>query len=452
MAEQETTDVESDDDESFNYFLQVKQSPHTIIEGDIVDIVTGADIDGGVESTGTDFGVVFEDPTVEKGELWQNGDIPEGFDTTSEYNDTVRLAIEGTDNDYVRGMEVTEERVEEARERLADTNIDFEEDTYDTHRVKGVDYKVSDRTDKDTKVTSVTIEGEEHVTGMSLDGNAFEGSEVDEFDSDRIMVWYGGMSGQFVSRALDFNGMPFARYTDEGYLVKGLFQVPIGWRGEADVEQYDEVPTTDRKKLSTDLGRPPRVARPPVLRDDLGESRTFVAIGRYMGGDQYEAEVGLEAEDYTDFMSEFRKDIQPHEKDYDVTMVDMKYDDDADAVLSANFDNPNAVYAMYHGEGWQNQPESVATSSASDTSGASFDVEVDDSDDATPSDAERQFAEMVSEKIEGTGVEPDAAFESKGGLAGLADANSENFDEGYDVDTIRELVYDNTSHLSTSDL
>ena len=291
MAEQDTTADESEDaEDSFSYFPQVKQSPHTIIEGDIVDIVTGADIDGGVESTGTDFGVVFENPTVEKGELWQNGDIPENFDTTSEYNDTVRLAIEGTDNDYVRGSEVTEERVEKARERLADTDIDFENDTYDAHRVKGVDYKVSDRTDKDTKVTSVTIEGEEHVTGMSLDGNAFEGSEVDEFTTDRIMVWYGGMSGQFTARALDFNGMPFARYAD-GYLVKGLLQVPIGWRGQADVEQYDNVPSTDRSKLSTDLGRPPRIARPPVLRDDL-DGRTFVEIDRYNGGNMYEVHVG----------------------------------------------------------------------------------------------------------------------------------------------------------------
>jgi len=84
-AEADNDEAESEDNDEFTYYPQVTQHPTTVIEGDIADIVTGADIDSGVEQTGSSFGVVFENPeVVGDATVWKNRNIPEGFGQSDE--------------------------------------------------------------------------------------------------------------------------------------------------------------------------------------------------------------------------------------------------------------------------------------------------------------------------------------------------------------------------------
>jgi len=467
-ATPESADADTDDAEAqFEYYPQVTQHPTTIIEGDIAEIVTGSDIDSEVEGTGSSFGVVYENPTVEAGSLWRNDSVPEGFGTTSEFNDTLRVAINGTDLDYIRGREVTDELVERSRERIAEalgvSLRETEDLSYDGYKVSGTDYKVADEGDRDANI-GYNSDGEQ--TGIDVGGGEFESEQVDGFDGDKIMVWYGGMAGQFVGRGLDFNGMPFARYTDPDgedlpYLVKGLFQVPIGWRGDADVEQFGEVPTTDRSKLAMaesngGMGRAPRVARPPVLRDDI-DGRSFIALGRYNGGNMHEVHIGRAVDDYGLILDTMNNDDDPSDH-FDA--LDMKYDEDADERLSAEFDNPAQIYALYHGEGWQGEPEETqGWSEAESNEGGSFDtpdVDIDGDSVDHPTEQEVEFAQGIAEKLAGTGVSPeDAIFPTDEGnvdLSGIVQANADQFKVDPDVESIREIVYENTAHLDETDL
>lgn len=455
-TESESADADTDDstdaenDDGFTYYPQVTQHPHTIIAGNIVDIVTGADIDADVEDTGTSFGVVYENPTVPKGTIWQNRNIPEGFKTTSEFNDTLEMAAADTEDDsYIRGQEVTDEAIEAAQERLAeagvaaDTSADFDA-LADEEGVSGTDFKVADPDDQAASVQEVSGQ----TLGIDVGGGVYESEQVDSFDTDRIMVWYGGMAGQFVGRALDFNGRPSARYKDDGYLVKGLYQHPIGWF-ERDAENFDSVPTTSRKKLATDLGRPPRVARPPVLRDDVSDSEAFIEIDRYNGGQMHEVTVA-----FNDFEGDDWEEA---------TQIEPRYEQEPEEVLVAEFENPNEVYALYHGEGWQDEPDNAQAVTDTDgdgsgSSGASFDIDVDVDDDAVehPTEDEKEFAGTISEKIAGTGADPDEAIFGKGDnkmdLEGLVGANADQFSVTPDVDAIRRVVYENTAHLDAEDL
>jgi len=474
-AETQSADADTDDeaqdetDDGFIYYPQVTQHPTTLIEGDIADIVTGADIDGDKEDTGSSFGVVYENPTVEGGTLWKNSNIPEGFDSSAEFNDALRVAIDGDDVDYVRGQEVDDEFIETARERVGDVLgvTDFEDVSYDDNRVKGTDFKVADPEDRDANV-GYNSDGDQ--TGIDVGGGEFESTEVEDFgDAEKVMVWYGGMAGQFIGRGLDFNGMAFSRYTspDDGdlpYLVKGLFQVPLGWRGDADIDQYggDAVETTDRSKLARaesngGLGRAPRVARPPILRDDI-DGRAFIAIGRYNGGNMHEVHIGRAEDDYEDILDAINADEDDVDDMYDA--IDMKYDQSADETLNAEFDNAASVYGIYEGEGWLTIPDETQEALDSDgDSGGSFDtpdVDIDGDSVEHPTEQEVEFAEGIAEKLAGTGVSPeDAIFPTDEGnvdLDGIVQANTDQFQVNPDVDAIREVVYENTSHLNAEDL
>ena len=440
----ETQEAETEDE--FVYHAQVTQHPHTIIEGDITGIVTGADLDTNVENTGSNFGVIIENPTVPEGTIWKNRNIPDSFESTSEYNDMLRVAIEGTEINYIRGREVTESLVEEARSAVTE-HIDGEwgELSYEEEKVNGTDYKIADPADQEASVQE--IDG--NTLGIDVSGGVFESEEVDEL-SDTIMVWYGGMSGQFLSRALDFNGLPFARYTDDGYLMKGLYQAPIGWRGDADVDQFESVPSTNRKELATDLGRPPRVARPPLLRDDI-DGRIAIDLGRLNGGDMYEIHSIRALDDYGDYLN----------GEEDADEIDMRYDNAPEERLAEEFDNPDEIYTLYTGEGWQDTPNNAqnVTDNSGEDGGGSFDVDVSDGggDEVShPTDDEVEFAQMVAEQIAGTNADPrEAIFNADGNdvdLEGLIGANSGNFGTTPDVAAITEEVFERADHLSTNDL
>jgi hypothetical protein len=261
--------------------------------------------------------------------------------------------------------------------------------------------------------------------------------------------------------------MPFARFTDpdgeddQPYLVKGLFQAPIGWRGDADVEQFDSVETTDRSELARaenrgGLGRPPRVARPALLREDI-DGRSFIAVGRYNGGQMYETHIGRANEDYDEFVAQMRADEDPSDE-YDA--IDLKYDQSADERLSAEFDNPKEVFGFYEGAGWQDVPDEADWGiSGSANDGGSFDTpDVDVDDDAAdhPTEQEVEFAQGIAEKLAGTGVSPeDDIFPTDDGntdLDGIVEASADEFNVEPDADAIREVVYSNTEHLSTDDM
>lgn len=444
-ADADTATEEESEDSGFEVYPQVTQHPETIIVGEeIVDIVTSADLSSDVENTGTGVGVVYKNPTVPQGTLWKNREVPENFDSASEFNTTLKAAF-AEEGNYVNGVEVDEADIEEAQDRIAEAvDVDFEEDEYRDHRLK-VDYKIADESDRDADVQEVS----DQILGIDVGGGVFASERVDEFTHDKVMVWYGGISGQFILRALDFNGLPSARYKEDGYLVKGLLQHPLGWFDRDEDNYPDLVETTDRSELARatqngGMGRPPRVARPPVLRSDIEGEEVFIRIGRYNGGRMMEATIA-----FNDFEGDNVEEA---------TQLEPRYEQEPEEVLADEFGDED-VYSLYHGDGWQPKIEGDAESGTEDTSGASFDVDVDTGDDSGssgPTDDEIEFGEMVSEKIAGSGATPDEEIFPVDGdntnLEGLVGANADQFSETPDIDAIREVIYENTSHLDVDDL
>lgn len=428
-----TEDNNADDGDDFEYHAQVTHHPVAEVTGEVVDVVTSANIDSEAEQTGHGIGVVFEDPelTSDDGSVWASRNSPDGFDTVREYNDTLELANADVDeDDYAGGEEVTEANVNGAREELEAKGYDYE----DADEVSCTDYKLASEGFNDVQ----KFDG--NIVSIDVGGGAFEAEPNESFDHDRVMVWYGGVTGQFLARALDFNGLPFARYTEDGYLVKGLLQVPLGWRGNSDIEQHGEVPTTDRSKLARSedrggLGRAPRLARPLILRPDIEGERISVEID-----DNRFITITGESGDELDLRNGY---------DGDGSVED--YIEDA-----LDVDDANTVYEMYHGEGWEPQPADDPTE-ATDTSGGSFDVDADDGNDegegdsgASLSDAEEQFASKVVEALTGTDAAPSDEVFGEDGLTmrELGEAQIENFDtDSPNFDAIEAYVYEHSAHL-----
>lgn len=461
-TEAESADADNDTDEGWDIYPQVTQHPHTIIVGEeVADVRFGGTLDSGTENTGHNVGVVFKNPTVARGTLWQNREVPDGFDSAADFNAVARTA---TFDNYANGVEITDDAREEAQERIEealDEEIDFDaDDAYQNLRL-AVDYKVADPDDRDFDRKSIEVDGEEHVSGISVGSDEFASEQADEFDEDYVMVWYRGISGQFIMSALDFNGRPSARFKEDGYLVKGLMQHPLGWF-DRDTENYpDLVETTDRRKLASqnELGRPPRVARPPVLRDDIGGEEVFVEIDRYEGGRMLSSTVA-----YNDFDGD----------DYeDATVIEPRYEGAGDPptpedVLVETFDldgeaDISEVYELYHGDGWQPEPDGAFFGTGdgdeeSGSSGGSFDApSVSDDEVDHPTESEVEFGQMIAEVIAGTGVDPDeeGALTLNGedmDLEGAVGTNASQFGVTPDVSAIRRVVYENTSHLDTDDL
>lgn len=460
-VEAQSVDADESGEEEFEAIPQAQQTPHTIIVGNIVDVRAAVPIDSEVEDTGHDVGVVFENPTIARGSLWQNRNIPEGFDSAAEYNRALKVAL-AEDGEWVQGTQVDENDVSSSRDRLASVvDVDYENDSYRDHNLD-VDYRVADTDDRDAEVKTVEFNGEEKTTGIALDGREFESNRVEEVEHDKIMVWFGGITGQFVLRALDFHGRPSARYNSDGYLVPGVLQHPLGWF-DRDEKNY-EVETTDRSELARDpsrggLGRPPRVVRPPILRDDIRGEEVFVEIDRYGGGNMYEV---------TTAFNDFESDPA------NATEIGLSYasadEIEGDASWNVNR-NPYDVIeeelgsdfelATYHGDGWQPKVD-AADEPEEDTSGGSFDVDVDtgsvdeDSSVEHPTDNEVEFGEMVSEGLAGTNAKPSMEVfntpDGKVDLETFVGMNEGEFDADPDVSAIREVVYENVDHLSVDDL
>lgn len=355
--EGEAPDAENAEEER-EEFAWLNQTPTTTISGKPLGMIYAGSLSQHEEQNGTSFGIVLEDVEVVEGDLYRNADKPEdGFTFKDDENEQ-----------------------------------------------RATDYRVVDLDDQQT--TTVNAGDQTFVTDRS--GASFE--PADGFDEGPVIAWYNGMAGQFVARALDFNGRPFAEYKEDGYLMKGLFQVAEGWRDRS-----------QRSDLAKN-GKAPRVARVPILRPEADGERVTIEIGRYNGGRMYEAHVYEGAT--TDEDAEF----------------DMRYEEEADDVLAEE----GVTMSLHHGEGWQDRPAN-AEASADD-----FDIQVEagggveDTDGLTSQ--QEAFVESTSNALEGTDLTPAEAF--NGGLSGLM----ENHGVSGDVEEIREAIYVNVSHLDEEDL
>ena len=349
-------EMEAEQSEEREEFAWLNQTPTTAISGVPVDVIYAGRIDSNEAQNGTSFGIVLEDVEVEGGELYRNADKPE---------DDVTI-IDGDDGEK-----------------------------------HATDYRVVDTDDDGT--TTVNVGGETFVTDRS--GASYE--PVESFDEGKVIAWYNGMSGQILGRAFDFNGRPFAEYKDDGYLMKGLFQVPSGWR--------------TNRRACLDAGRKPRVARAPVLRDDVKGERVTITIGRYNGGRMYEAHAYLGTEQDED------------------AELDMLYDEDADDVMAEQ----EYGMSLYHGQGWQDKPANA------EAPAQGFDIQVQTNEPAEVdglTDSQLAFVDSVVNALSDTDLTPDEAF--NGGLAGLMEQHGVTGD----VDEIAEAVFDNTPHLDVDDL
>lgn len=404
MAEDETESADDADTEQVEY-AWASQTPTTRIAGTPVGLVYAGRLDDSVRQNDTSYGLVLEDPEVVTGSLWVNQEKTEDGTTA-----------DGVDEDQSRPT----------------------------------DYRIVDEEDRNTTVANGALVTDENGP------NTYD--QADEIEEDRVIVWYNGMSGERLSRVLDFNGRPFARWTDDDYLVKGLMQPAEGWRGA----------NGEKRREMKDEGKAPRVARAPILRqrveieyDDDGnvaeatlledprEQRVLIDMSRFQGGRAYEIHV-FDADEFEDEFGSLDAEL-PREDGYvnDVeSELDMSYTPAADDILE------QAEYRMhmFTGEGFQNEPSSWSPQSTSEVGsfGVSADAGTSDGDGDGFTAAQEQFIREVVDEVKGTGLTPDEAFDS--GLEGLIGKFSDDFDRVPDADDVRGEVYRRVSHLDPSDL
>jgi hypothetical protein len=272
---------------------------------------------------------------------------------------------------------------------------------------------------------------------------------VDEFGTDTIIAWYGGMAAKVMLRALDVNGGNFARFDDDDEFVAGLFQPPVGWRNG------------DRDDCIND-GRYPKAVRPPVLRTDLEDERIFISLSRFNGGNGFEANVGRALDDgeYGGFVTALNdRDSSYDDIDYEYDEIGLSFNDDTMAVLGDALDDVNDAIEWHDADGYHSPPDSfggdfVAAAGGTDDGdgGGSFDIGVDDGGDGI-TDEEREFGEMVATTLAGTDADPsEDVFQGGHDLSGLVAANEGNFDGEPSVANIRRVVYEEAEHLDTDNL
>lgn len=264
---------------------------------------------------------------------------------------------------------------------------------------RSTDYRVVDLNDEGT--TTIEVGGETFVTDRA--GNQYEVVDGVDDGDEEVIIWYNTVSGNRIGRILDFNGVPFAAYKEDGYLLKGLIQVSEEWRNANGA----------RKKELKDAGLAPRVARFPVLRDDISEVE--IEISRWNGGRMYEA----------------------HVFDADGEELEFKYDEgNADDVLSEN----NYTMSLEHGDGWQDKPANAQEQART------FNISIGEPSEDGLTQTGENFVQSVVSALEGTELTPEQAF--AGGIEGLM----QDHNVTDDVTAVRAAVYERVSHLDTDDL
>jgi hypothetical protein len=186
-------------------------------------------------------------------------------------------------------------------------------------------------------------------------------------------------------------------------------------------------------------GKAPRVVRPPILRDDIDS----IAVEIYRSGQAYYINFGHAQDDYSEII----------DGDESFESIDFQYAENAAETIASEFDDDPTNW--YEDDGWNGGLNLDNKSEGGSSDGSSFDIDVNEADDdgpEHPTDNEVEFANMVVEKIEGTGADPaDAIFgdgDEKTDLEGLVAANEGNFDVTPDVDAIDATIRENASHLT----
>lgn len=338
MAQEQVVQEDAEREE----FAWANQGPGTKLTGTFEGIIYAGKLSKNEAQNKTSFGVVLSNVSTDEGTLYVNdAKADDGFTIVEE--ETGKRA---TDYRFA-------DPEDEGTTKLGDTNM------------------ISDRS-----------------------GATFSPGEVSE---DTIVVWYNGLSGQRVGRTLDFHGIPFAEYKEDGYLNKGLLQVCADWR------------TGNRSELARN-GLAPRVARAPVPRSDLLGEEITVEIER--NGRAYYAHVTLDGEE-----------------------VDMMYAEDADSVLESEGINMH----LYHGDGWQDRPANAQGPAPS------FNIQVPgkETDEYGLNPVQQSFVSSLVSALEGTGHTIESAFGEAGGLEGLM---TQHGVEG-DSEAIRAAVHDRVTHL-----
>lgn len=409
MAETESQSAEADEEER-EEFAWASQTPTTRVSGVPTGIIYAGDLSDSVAQNDTSFGLVLKNVDVEVGELFAN----------------------------------------EARDGGTVKDVVDEESTVPT------DYRIADPDDKDASFDrdgKFQTEEEGTVDGELADTYV----EADGVDEDEIIIWYNGLSGQRLGRVLDFNGQPYARWTDDGnYLIKGLYQCANGWR---------EARGSDRGDLAR-AGKAPRVARAPILRwsveheyDDEGDitsttlhdepqsPRILVDVSRAQNGRGYRLNV-FDAEQFEDEYGSLDADLPLNDDGYvdDDTQIDWNYDPAADDVL----DEAGFRMHMYTGDGWPEEPENWEPSSTSEVGSFGINTSSDDGGEGGLTAEETQFVREVTEDLKGTGMTPEERY--SGGLAGLVGKHQDGFSSAPDVDAIEEAVFAEVAHLDVDDL
>ena len=383
---------------------RISLSPHTRLAcEEIEDVVISVEDGRYDEYTGTSVGVVVSNPTAAKGTIYRNSEVD--YDT---YETAVGAKMQSDDLDQ---------------------------------NVSSTDFKLADP--EDDMTTEKSYDGT--VRAIEVGSGSFDAEVVDSFDVDTAIIWFNRVSGQVIGRALDFNGIPFARYTDDGYLVKGLLDVPLGWRSQDRNAPVDDPGSqAARRTLAKDdgFGRPPRWARPIVQRaDTVGES-VFFEVER--SGQSY-----ITNAYFNDFEGDNVEEATP---------IEPRYEAEADDILAEVFEDttPEGIYALYHGEGWQNDLGDNSDAEAATSGAGSFDIAPEDDEAASTAeqdgltDAEEQFAERVVETIAGSNRTPDEAL--KQGFEGTIGANAEMFEGTPNTEGVREHIYENSEHLDAESM
>jgi hypothetical protein len=374
----ETTGTEQTDEEAS--YAWASQQPTTRIRVDPNELIYSGDLDETVAQNDTSFALQADAIEVINGTVFEN-------DERDEYESTSEAAEE---QDQPRA---TDFRVVDVEDESANAKNDF----LFTREEMG-DYTVRE-----------------------------------ESIEEETLLFFNGMSGQFIGRTLDFNGLPWARYTDEGYLVKGLLQVPDEWRSAN---------RSKRSDMAKD-GRAPRVTRTPFLREDVDE--IIIDLSRYNGGRMYEVHVfdgteienpELDLQEGSDgMMLDGVEELQP------------RYDDEADDYLA----DREVRWAMYHGAGWPDEPANAEAT-------GSVDVELDVGGDEAELESgftasQERLIDSFEDALKGSGVTPDGAFD--GGLEAAIETYAPDagcVDNPPETSDVREELYVRLSHLDVESL
>lgn len=385
--QQSTTEEQSDEsDEEYETRAWGNMTPHTRMKCNPEELIFGGDLSGSEAQNGTSFGLVAGEPSTVIGDLWVNQ----------------AKADDGTTADGI-----------------------------DDDDPRPTDYRIVDPDDNSTTIANgALVTDEAHGTYDEADG----------FTDDEVLFWFNGMSGERVGRVLDANGLPFASYTDDGsYLVKGLMQVASGWRDA----------NSDKRREMKENGLAPRVARQPILRDDI-DGDILIDLSRYQGGRAYEIHI-FDADAFEDEFGSLDAEIPRNDSGYvdDVeSEISFRYTDDADEILDDN----DVQMQMFEGDGWEDRPDNYEAPNTQ--AGGELVIEADTTEVTEEQVAEQYdtFVETVCDALP-DGQTPEQAFD--GGLEGLIDSKASWFYEVPDEEATEEIradIYAATDWLDASDL